>query len=150
MNFTLSDEEINDIKLLFNLYDQKGTGIIYPQEFKDNMELIGLHEKEPMLYSFINELNTEEANKNGITVDDFINFINYKLGDKNNKEGIRRIFELFVNKKGDEVIQLHTFKKIANEYGKKLNNEQIKELFEKSTSDGNSMTFEEFYKLFNK
>ena len=150
MNFTLSDEEINDIKLLFNLYDQKGTGIIYPQEFKDNMELIGLHEKEPMLYSFINELNTEEANKNGITVDDFINFINYKLGDKNNKEGIRRIFELFVNKKGDEVIQFHTFKKMANECGKKLNNEQIKELFEKSTSDGNSMTFEEFYKLFNK
>ena len=79
----LSEENIEKIKDAFELVDSNGEGIFYPKEFKTNMEKMGLHEKEPFVYSIINELDTEEAEKNGISFDDFMKIIDNKLGNKN-------------------------------------------------------------------
>ena len=44
------------------------------------------------------DLDTPEAERNGgILFDDFVDAINDKLGDKESKEGIRRIFDLFID-----------------------------------------------------
>ena len=146
----LSEENIEKIKDAFELVDSNGEGIFYPKEFKANMEKIGLHEKEPFIYSIISELDTEEAEKNGITFDDFTKILDNKLGNENTKEGIKKIFELFVDKKGDNTITLHALKKAGNKYGYNLTNEQYKLLIEKAAQNGNEITFEDFYKVMNK
>ena len=56
---------------------------------------------------------------------------------------------MFVDKKGSNTITLHALKKAANEFGQRMTNEQLKELFEKSSRNGNELTFEEFYKVIN-
>ena len=142
----LSEEEIVKIRDAFDVVDSRCRGKFDPKEFKVNMESTGMHEKEPLIYAIFDELDTEEAEKNGVTFDELIEAINNKLGNKNSKEGARRIFELFVDKKGSNTITLHALKKAANELGQRMTNEQLKELFEKSSRNGNELTFEEFYK----
>ena len=141
----LSDEDVAKIKNIFELFDEKGEGIFYPKEFKSNMESLGLHEKEPFIFSIINELDTEEAEK-GVSFDELINAIDNKLGNKNSKEGIKKIFELFADEKTNNITIL-SLKKAGNKYGHKLTNEQYKLLMEKASQNGNEINFDDFYKL---
>ena len=146
-HINLSEEEIEKIKIAFELVDSKGEGIFYTKEFKNNMEKMGLHEKEPFIYSIINKLDTEDAEKNGVSFDELINSIDNQLGNKNNKEGIKKIFELFVDKKDSNVISLLALKKAGNKYGHRLTNEQLKLLIEKASKNGNEITFDDFYNV---
>ena len=114
------------------------------------MESTGMHEKESLIYSIFDDLDTEESENNGVTFEQLIEAINKKLGNRNTKEGARKIFELFVDKKDSQTITLHALKKAANEFGQKMTNEQLKELFEKASRNGNELTFDEFYKVLNK
>ena len=109
------------------------------------MELLGLHEKEPFIFSIINELDTEEAEK-GVSFDELINAIDNKLGNKNSKEEIKKIFELFADEKSNNITIL-SLKKAGNKSGYKLSNEQYKLLMEKASKSGNEITFDEFYKI---
>ena len=145
----LTDEEIANIKNAFDTY-YKNSGKFDPKEFKENMESTGMHEKEPLIYSIICELITEESEKNGATFNDLINAINNRLGNKNSKEGAKKIFDLFADNKGSKNITIHSLKKAANEFGQKMTNEQLKELFEKASRSGSELTFDEFYKVINK
>ena len=146
----LTEEEIEKIKDAFDVVDSRGRGKFDPKEFKENMESNGLHEKEPLIYEIFNELDTEEAEKNGVTFEQLIEAISNKLGNKNSREGTKKIFDLFVDKKGSNTITLHALKKAANEFGQKMTNEQLKELFEKASKNGNELTFDEFYNVINK
>ena len=146
----LTEEEIEKIKDAFDVVDSRGRGKFDPKEFKANMESTGMHEKEALIYSIFDELDTEEAENNGVTFEQLIEAINRTLGNKNTKEGARKIFELFVDKKDSQTITLHALKKAANEFGQKMTNEQLKELFEKASKNGNELTFDEFYKVLNK
>ena len=146
----LTEEEIEKIKDAFDVVDSRGRGKFDPKEFKANMESTGMHEKEALIYSIFDELDTEEAENNGVTFEQLIEAINRKLGNKNTKEGARKIFELFVDKKDSQTITLHALKKAANEFGQKMTHEQLKELFEKASKNGNELTFDEFYKVLNK
>ena len=143
----ISEENIEKIKNAFELLDSKGEGKFYPKEFKLNMENYGLNEKEPFIYSIINELDTQEAEKNGVSFEELIKVIDDKLGNKKTKEGIKKIFELFVDKKEDNSITLLSLKKAGNKYGHRLTNEQYKLLIEKASQNGKEITFDDFYKI---
>ena len=146
----LTEEEIEKIRDAFDVVDSRGRGKFDPKEFKVNMESTGMHEKESLIYSIFDDLDTEESENNGVTFEQLIEAINKKLGNRNTKEGARKIFELFVDKKDSQTITLHALKKAANEFGQKMTNEQLKELFEKASRNGNELTFDEFYKVLNK
>ena len=143
----ISEENIEKIKNAFELLDSKGEGKFYPKEFKLNMENYGLNEKEPFIYSIINELDTQEAEKNGVSFEELIKVIDDKLGNKKTKEGIKKIFELFLDKKEDNSITLLALKKAGNKYGHRLTNEQYKLLIEKASQNGKEITFDDFYKI---
>ena len=143
----ISEENIEKIKNAFELLDSKGEGKFYPKEFKLNMENYGLNEKEPFIYSIINELDTQEAEKNGVSFEELIKVIDDKLGNKKTKEGIKKIFELFVDKKEDNSITLLALKKAGNKYGHRLTNEQYKLLIEKASQNRNEISFDDFYKI---
>lgn len=142
----LTEDEISKIKDTFDLLDTQGTEHFYPKDFISLMESNGIHEKEPFIYSIIKELDTEEVEKNGISFDTLINVINDKLGHKKDKEGIKKIFDLFKDEKSD-TINLLALKKAGNKYGQKMTNEQYKLLIEKASKNGNEITFDDFYKI---
>ena len=90
----LTDDEIEEIKEAFALFDTDSTGVIDPKELKAAMQSLGFEAKNPTIYAMIADLDTHE-NVGGINFDQFLDAITDKLGNKETRQGIHRIFELF-------------------------------------------------------
>ena len=147
----LSNEEVDEIKQAFDLFDTNGTGKIDPKELKAAMQSLGFDSKNPTIYKLIADLDTPEAEKNGgINFDDFVDAINDKLGDKESKEGIRRIFDLFIDDPNADTITLSSLKKISKELGENMSDEELKDMLERASKNGVELTFEEFYDIMTK
>ena len=86
----------------------------------------------------------------GINFDDFVDAINDKLGDKESKEGIRRIFDLFIDDPNADTITLSSLKKISKELGENMSDEELKDMLERASKNGVELTFEEFYDIMTK
>ena len=96
-------------------------------------------------------MDIPEAEKNGgINFDDFVDAINDKLGDKESKEGIRRIFDLFIDDPNADTITLSSLKKISKELGENMSDEELKDMLERASKNGVELTFEEFYDIMTK
>ena len=147
----LSNEEVDEIKQAFDLFDTNGTGKIDPKELKAAMQSLGFDSKNPTIYQHIDDLDTPESERNGgITFDDFVDAINDKLGDKESKEGIRRIFDLFIDDPNADTITLSSLKKISKELGENMSDEELKDMLERASKNGVELTFEEFYDIMTK
>ena len=147
----LSSEEVDEIKQAFDLFDTNGTGKIDPKELKAAMQSLGFDSKNPTIYQLFADLDTPEAERNGgINFDDFVDAINDKLGDKESKEGIRRIFDLFIDDPNADTITLSSLKKISKELGENMSDEELKDMLERASKNGVELTFEEFYDIMTK
>ena len=147
----LSNDEVDEIRQAFDLFDTNGTGKIDPKELKAAMQSLGFDTKNPTIYTLIADLDTPEAAKNGgVNFDDFVGSINNKLGDKESKEGIHRIFELFIDDPNSDTITLSSLKKIAQELGENMSAEELKDMLERASSNGTELTFDEFYEIMTK
>ena len=86
-----TEDEIEELREAFNLFDTEGKGIIKPQDLRGAMQSLGFEAKNPIVYNIISDIDTGED----MTFEDFLNALGSKLGDRQSKEGIARIFELF-------------------------------------------------------
>lgn len=72
--------------------------------------------------------------------------ISKQLGNREDREGIDKIFELFdEEKKG--VITVNSMRKIAKELGENLSAEEITEMVQRASSNGQEITKDDFYKI---
>ena len=62
--------------------------------------------------------------------------INNKLDDKESKEGIRRIFDLFIGDPNSDTITLSSLKKKSKELGENMNDEELKIMLERASKNG--------------
>ena len=67
--------------------------------------------------------------------------INNKLDDKESKEGIRRIFDLFIGDPNSDTITLSSLKKKSKELGENMNDEELKIMLETASKNGVELTF---------
>ena len=147
----LSNDEVDEIRQAFDLFDTNGTGKIDTKELKAAMQSLGFDTKNPTIYTLIADLDTPEAAKNGgVNFDDFVGSINNKLGDKESKEGIRRIFDLFIDDPNADTITLSSLKKISKELGENMSDEELKDMLGRASKNGVELTFEEFYDIMTK
>jgi centrin-1 len=147
----LSQDEVDEIRQAFDLFDTNQTGKIDPKELKAAMQSLGFDTKNPTIFQMIAELDTPEAQKKGgVDFDTFVEAINNKLGDKETKDGIRRIFNLFIDDPQQETITLASLRRIARELGEQMSNDELKDMLERASSNGTELTFEEFYDIMTK
>lgn len=147
----LNQDEVDEIRQAFDLFDTNGTGRIDPKELKAAMQSLGFDTKNPTIFQLIAELDTADAQKRGgIDFESFVEAINNKLGDKETKEGIRRIFELFIDDPNQETITLSSLRRIARELGEQMSSDELKDMLERASSNGTELTFDEFYDIMTK
>ena len=137
--------EIEEIKKGFEMFDIDNTGKISPFELKETMDAMNMKDKNPVIYSLISSLCTDEY-KDGITSDDFITYITEKMSEDTSEEGIRRIFDIFTEP-NSETISLSNFVQAAKELREDVTEKELKDLLEKAKASGNELTFEEFYNI---
>ena len=98
------------------------------------MQSLGFEAKNPTIYAMIAELDTHE-NASGINFDQFLDAITDKLGNKESREGIARIFELFDDDRSN-AINIHNLRRVAKELGETMSAEELKEMLERAASNG--------------
>ena len=110
--------------------------------------MLGFETKNPTIYQMIADLDTVE-NQGGINFDTFLDAITARLGNKETKEGIYRIFELFDDDKTGS-INIHNLRRVAKELGETMSQDELKEMLERAASNGDEITFEDFYFIMTK
>ena len=147
----ISIEENEELRQAFDLFDVKENGKIDPSEIKETMKILGFDIKNPTIYKIIEDLDTPDSKKNGgISFSEFSESMNKRLGDKESKEGVRRIFDLFVDDPNAEYIPLESLKKIAKELGDKSSDDELKDMIESASKNNGKLTFDEFYYIISK
>ena len=147
----LSNDEVDEIKQAFDLFDTNQTGRIDPKELKAAMQSLGFDTKNPTIFQMIADLDTPEAQKRGgIEFETFVDAINEKLGDKETRAGIDRIFKLFIDDPNSETITLTSLRRIAKELGEQMSSEELKDMLERASNNGTDLTMEEFYEIMTK
>jgi centrin-1 len=141
-------DDLEELRNAFEIFDVNGNGKVDVKELKYTLEQLGYDTKNPAIYKLIAEFDTpERMKKGGLDFDSFVNVIDTKLGDKDSKDGLKKIYELFSDDGTSGTITIDSLKKIANELGENMSHEELKDLIEKATDGGFELKFEEFYEV---
>lgn len=144
----LTEDEIDEIREAFNLFDTDGTGSIDPSELRAAMQSLGFETKNPTIFQMIADL--DDGSGRNIEFEDFLDAITAKLGDKETRDGICKIFNLFDDDKTGH-ISLKNLKRVAKELGETMSEEELREMIERADSNGDGqITAEDFYNIMTK
>lgn len=85
--------------------------------------------------------------KEGISYNEFITIMTSRMGPRDSKDEIYKIFKLF-DEDNLNKITFKNLKRIASEVGEKIPDEELKEMLEEADRDGDGMlNFDEFYRI---
>ncbi|EZG70002.1 centrin, caltractin [Gregarina niphandrodes] len=144
----LTADEVEEIREAFNLFDTNGSGTVDPRELKAAMQSLGFESKNPTIFNVIADL--EKRSSGAIDFEEFLDGITSKLGDRESKEGIRKIFMLFDDDRTGS-ISFKNLKRVAQELGETMTDEELKEMIERADSNGDGeISFEDFYAIMTK
>ena len=146
-----SNEDIKELKEAFDAFDSEGKGKINIKEVIESMKSLEFDKTNKTIFQIFCELDTEDAQKKGgITFDEFVEAIGKKFGDNDSKEGIRNTFDLMIGDPNSDVITFNDLKKLSEELGDNMSDEEIKDMLKNASKNGTYLTFEEFYEIMKK
>ena len=147
MSRSTYDEEINEIRKGFEMFDVENKGQIDPFELKETIEEMNLKYKNPFIYELITSLclGKDIKSKGGLTSDEFISILQEKISDVESKQGIKTIYEVFSD--SDNKVPMPTFYQVAKEVGDEEGGVEIRNLVELSKTGGKEIDFNEFYDI---
>lgn len=90
-----------------------------------------------------------EQEGNEIDFNEFLDAITSKLGDKETRGGINKIFDLF-DTDGSDFISLANLKRVAKELGETMTQEELQDMLERASSNGKEISREDFYNIMTK
>merc|ERR1711865_1191516 len=89
----LSDEQMEEIREAFNLFDGDQSGAIDVRELKAAMRALGFEVKNGELKKMVSDV---DGDGNGtIEFGEFLQMMTGKMGEKDSREDIEKVFKLF-------------------------------------------------------
>ncbi len=140
--YELPDGDLSELKKAFDILDTKGTEILDMKLVMETMQEMKFEETDPVLFDIFDEI----SNKDTCSWPKFAYFANRRMTDRSSEDGLRDIFELFIDDPKKQTITFQTFKKICDEIDCGLTEQELKDILVASTENGNEITFDEFYK----
>ena len=144
----LPEGDLTELKQAFDLFDVNKIGKIDPKETCGAMRSLNFDQNNPELYKIMKELDTPD----NVLVDfpTFATHIIGKISDKQSDEGLRTIFNLFVEDQAEDKITLLTLKKIVKELGEHESEDEVDRLLRNKGGANAFLTFDEFKAYMNK
>eukprot|EP00945_MAST-04E_sp_MAST-4E-sp1_P008900 g8900.t1 len=144
----LSEEEIEEIREAFNLFDTDGSGTIDPKELKAAMQSLGFEAKNQTIYQMIGDIDKDGSGS--IDFEEFLDMMTAKMSDKDSREDIMKVFNLFDDDQSGK-ISLRNLKRVAKELGETMTDAELLEMIERADNDQDGeINFEEFYSIMTK
>ena len=144
----LSEEEIEEIREAFNLFDTDGSGTIDPKELKAAMQSLGFEAKNQTIYQMIGDIDKD--NDGSIDFEEFLDMMTAKMSDKDTREDIQKVFNLFDDDQTGR-ITLRNLKRVAKELGETMSDAELMEMIERADTDQDGeISPDEFYGIMTK
>ncbi|KAF7284850.1 uncharacterized protein LOC143190610 [Rhynchophorus ferrugineus] len=146
--FELGDEEKNNIKEAFDLFDSEGTGKIDSKDLKVAIRALGFEPKKEEIKKMIADIDKDGTGK--ISYEDFLELMSVKMAEKDSREEILKAFRLFDDDETGK-ISFKNLKRVAKELGENLTDEELQEMIDEADRDGDGeINQEEFLRIMKK
>ena len=144
----LTEDEIEEIKEAFDLFDTDGSGSIDPKELRAAMQSLGFEAKNQTIYQMITDL---DKNKSGsIDFEEFLDMMTARMSDRDTREDINKVFRLF-DDDGTGTITIRNLRRVARELGETMTDEELQEMIDRADSNGDAaVTPDDFYNIMTK
>ncbi|XP_042322432.1 caltractin-like [Sceloporus undulatus] len=144
----LSEEQKQEVREAFDLFDTDGTGSIDVKELKVAMRALGFEAKKEEVRKMIADIGKEGSSV--IQFEDFLTMMTQKMSEKDNQEEILKAFRLF-DEDGTGKISFKNLKRVCKELGETLTDEELQEMIEEADRDGDGeINEQEFLRIMKK
>lgn len=129
----LTEEQRQEIKEAFDLFDTDKSGQIDAKELKIAMRALGFEPSKEEIRQMI-----ADADKDGsgmIEYPEFLELMTIKLGTRDGREEMIKAFRLFDDDETGK-ISFKNLKRVAQELGEKISDEELHEMIEEADRDG--------------
>merc|ERR1712193_11743 len=121
----LSDEQMDEIREAFNLFDGDQSGAIDVRELKAAMRALGLEVKNEELKKMVADVDNDG---NGtIEFAEFLQMMTGKMGEKDTREDIEKVFKLFDDDNTNK-ISFRNLARVAEELGENIDDEELQDM----------------------
>ena len=147
----LTEDEVMEIKEAFDLFDTDHSGEIDTSELKQALSNLGIDAKHQTLQNMIKDVDKSASGT--IDFDEFIEMMTAKMSDKDTREDLKKVFELFLGDDAGTVdkIELKHLKRVAKELNENMSDEELQEMITRADIDKDGkVSFEEFYAIMTK
>ena len=138
----LPDGDLTELKNAFDLFDFEKQGEICPRDIVETMENLGYDKKNPELYDIMVELDIPENESVDFSL--FANHVVNSCKDKETEDGLRIIFELFVDDHTNDTMSSLYLKRIIQELDEKDDLKTINGLMSEKGGVNAKLSFPEF------
>lgn len=118
----LSEEQKQEIKEAFDLFDTDKTGTIDYHELKVAMRALGFDVKKQEVLNLMKEYDREGAGQ--IEYHDFLEIMTAKISERDPVEEILKAFKLF-DEDNSGKISLRNLRRVARELGENLSDDEL-------------------------
>jgi centrin-1 len=129
----LSQEEIEELKEAFNLFDADASGTIDSRELRGAMESLGYKDKNKIVYQMIESINSDK-----IDFDQFLDMMTARISDTDSREDILKVFKLF-DEQNNGFITIENLKRVARELGETLSEQELQEMVDRADLNGDGV-----------
>merc|ERR1712080_402662 len=127
----LTEEQIEEIREAFNLFDADNSGAIDVRELKAAMRALGFEVKKEELKKMISDIDNDG---NGIEFGEFL----------------EKMFKLFDDDNTGK-ISLRNLRRVAQELGENIDEEELQDMINQADRDGDGeINIDEFYRIMKK
>ena len=145
----LTEDEVLEIKEAFDLFDSDHSGTIDTEELKQALSNLGIDAKNQTLQNMMNDIDKNQSGT--IDFDEFIEMMTAKMSDKDTREDLEKVFQLFIGDDNTDKIDIRHLKRVCKELNENMSDEELNEMIVRADSDRDGkVTFEDFYAIMTK
>merc|ERR1719384_379247 len=143
----LMQDEIEEMKQAFDLFDVEGTQRINPRDLRGSIQALNLRRSQ-VVQHLLSDLERQGARP--LDFPGFLDLMTAKMGERDSKDDISKVFRLF----DDDLtgtISIRNLQRVARELGERVPVEELEEMISRADSDADGeVSFEDFYVLMTK
>ena len=144
----LTEEQRQEIKEAFDLFDTDGSGSIDSKELKVAMRALGFEPRKEEVKRMIAEMDKDGSGT--IEYNEFEDMMAAKMAERDPREEILKAFKLFDDDNTGK-ISFKNLKRVARELGENMTDEELMEMIEEADRDGDGeISQEEFLRIMKK
>jgi len=144
----LTDEQKEEIREAFDLFDTDGSGSIDAKELKIAMRALGFEPKKEEIRKMISEIDKDGSGS--IDFEEFLTMMTIKMGQRDSKEEMAKAFRLFDDDETGRV-SFKNLKRVSKDLGENLTDEELQEMIDEADREGTGeVSLDDFMRIMKK